>query len=285
MVHSRIFYNSRLKFSSERKEFKVNMKNFPLENIRNFGIIAHVDHGKSTLSDRLMNLAGHVDFSYEVNRSLVACQGVILLVDANQGVQAQTVANFNLASSHNLEIIPVLNKIDLKNAKPEIVSNQLASLFGFNEKDILQVSAKLGTGIEDVLHSVIEKIPPPHGDINQQFRALQYDSWYSQYQGVICLILVVDGSIQVGDEITSSSSGFSYVVKELDLLLREKGMKEIKKTRTLKNNENQIEINYFFPNLKRTASTGVRHSGVHLCLSTSDSHSVKEAADTVATGK
>ncbi|XP_055926457.1 translation factor GUF1 homolog, mitochondrial-like [Argiope bruennichi] len=270
-VHSRILYSNRLEFSSERKEFKVNMKNFPLKYIRNFGIIAHVDHGKSTLSDRLMEFAGnisrkkkneqvldklqverergitvkaqtvslfheykgqtyllnlidtpgHVDFSYEVNRSLVACQGVILLVDANQGVQAQTVANFNLASAHNLEIIPVLNKIDLKNAKPEIVSNQLTSLFGFNEEDILQVSAKLGTGIEDVLLAVVEKIPPPHGDINQQFRALQYDSWYVQYQGVICLILVVDGSIQVGDEIASCSSGHSYVVKELGILYPE----------------------------------------------------------------
>ncbi|GFY48676.1 translation factor GUF1 homolog, mitochondrial [Trichonephila inaurata madagascariensis] len=260
-----------LQFSNEQKDVKINMRKIPMKNIRNFGIIAHVDHGKSTLSDRLMEFAGniskknkneqvldklqverergitvkaqtvslfheydqemyllnlidtpgHVDFSYEVNRSLVACQGVILLVDANQGVQAQTVANFNLASTHGLKIIPVLNKIDLKNAKPDIVSNQLTSLFGFDKKEILKVSAKLGTGIEDVIVSVIEKIPPPNGNVNQQFRALQYDSWYTQYHGVICLILIVDGSIQVGEEITSASSGCSYIIKELGILYPE----------------------------------------------------------------
>ncbi|GFS52863.1 translation factor GUF1 homolog, mitochondrial [Trichonephila clavipes] len=260
-----------LQFSNEQKGIKINMRKIPLKNIRNFGIIAHVDHGKSTLSDRLMEFAGniskknkneqvldklqverergitvkaqtvslfheygqemyllnlidtpgHVDFSYEVNRSLVACQGVILLVDANQGVQAQTVANFNLASTHGLKIIPVLNKIDLKNAKPDIVSNQLTSLFGFDKKEILKVSAKLGTGIEDVIVSVIEKIPPPNGNVNQQFRALQYDSWFTQYHGVICLILIVDGSIQVGEEITSASSGCSYIIKELGILYPE----------------------------------------------------------------
>ncbi|GFS72250.1 translation factor GUF1 homolog, mitochondrial [Nephila pilipes] len=271
MVRSRILRESKLKFSNEQREVKINMKKIPMKNIRNFGIIAHVDHGKSTLSDRLMEFAGniskknkneqvldklqverergitvkaqtvslfheydgemyllnlidtpgHVDFSYEVNRSLVACQGVILLVDANQGVQAQTVANFNLASSHGVKIIPVLNKIDLKNAKPDVVSNQLTSLFGFHEKEILQVSAKLGTGIEDVIVSVIERIPPPNGNVNQQFRALQYDSWYTQYHGVISLILVVDGSIHVGEEITSASSGCSYIIKEIGILYPE----------------------------------------------------------------
>ncbi|GFQ82546.1 translation factor GUF1 homolog, mitochondrial [Trichonephila clavata] len=271
LLRSRFLLESRLQFSNEQKEVKINMRKIPLKNIRNFGIIAHVDHGKSTLSDRLMEFAGniskknkneqvldklqverergitvkaqtvslfheydqemyllnlidtpgHVDFSYEVNRSLVACQGVILLVDANQGVQAQTVANFNLASTHGLKIIPVLNKIDLKNAKPDVVSNQLTSLFGFDKKEILKVSAKLGTGIEDVIVSVIEKIPPPDGNVNQQFRALQYDSWYTQYHGVICLILIVDGSIQVGEEITSASSGCSYIIKELGILYPE----------------------------------------------------------------
>ncbi|KAG8182447.1 hypothetical protein JTE90_012461 [Oedothorax gibbosus] len=261
--------NSRLLFSTDyREDPKVNMKKFPQKNIRNFGIIAHIDHGKSTLSDRLMEFTGnistknkneqvldklqverergitvkaqtvslfykyneelyllnlidtpgHVDFSHEVNRSLVACQGVILLVDANQGVQAQTLANYNLAVLSDLTVIPVINKIDLKNAQPELVSNQLTSLFDFEEKSILKVSAKLGTNIEAILQSVIEKIPPPNGDINNNLRALLYDSWYSQYHGVICLIMVIDGSVRVGEEITSTFSGLSYEIKELGIL-------------------------------------------------------------------
>ncbi|KFM82118.1 Translation factor GUF1-like protein, mitochondrial, partial [Stegodyphus mimosarum] len=155
---------------------------------------------------------------FEVSRSLAACEGVILLVDANQGVQAQTVANFNLARSHNLAVIPVLNKIDLKNAKPDDVSNQLTALFGMDKKEILKVSAKYGTGIEKIFRSIIEKIPPPRGDLQKPFRALLYDSWYSQYRGVICLIMVIDGALSVGDEVTSFSTGCTYEIKELGIL-------------------------------------------------------------------
>ncbi|XP_042895764.1 translation factor GUF1 homolog, mitochondrial isoform X2 [Parasteatoda tepidariorum] len=258
-----------LRYSNSAKdEIKINMKKIPMKNIRNFGIIAHVDHGKSTLSDRFMEYAGnlskaskneqvldklqverergitvkaqtvslfyefndevyllnlidtpgHVDFSYEVNRSLCACQGVILLVDANQGVQAQTVANFNLAFTQDMTIIPVINKIDLKNANPDIVSNQMTKLFGFDEADIHKISAKLGQGVEDVIKSVIEKIPPPNGDRNKPFRGLLYDSWYSRYHGVICLLLIVDGSLSVGNEIKCFSCESSFQVKEIGIL-------------------------------------------------------------------
>ncbi|XP_054708831.1 translation factor GUF1 homolog, mitochondrial-like [Uloborus diversus] len=255
-------------FQSKKEEIKGNLSRIPQKNIRNFGIIAHVDHGKSTLSDRLMEFAGnihrdsknqqildslqverergitvkaqtvslfynwngesyllnlidtpgHVDFSYEVSRSLAACQGVVLLVDANQGVQAQTVANFNLAFSQELKIIPVLNKIDLKNAQTENVCKQLNNLFGICEDEVLKVSAKLGTGVEDVLKAVIQIIPPPPGDLQKPFRALLYDSWYSQHRGVICMIMVVDGTIKVGEEITSCSLGCTYEIKELGIL-------------------------------------------------------------------
>lgn len=247
------------------------MKKYPTKNIRNFGIIAHIDHGKSTLSDRLLEFAGniskeekhqqvldrlpverergitvkaqtaslfhehngqsyllnlidtpgHVDFSYEVNRSLAACQGVILLVDANQGVQAQTVANFNLAYGREITIIPVLNKIDLKNVNPEAAADQMVSLFGFDKNEILKVSAKLGTGVTDLVTTVIEKIPPPPGCVNKPFRALLYDSWFDLYRGAIAIIVVVDGHVQVGDQIVSHETGTTYVVKELGILFPE----------------------------------------------------------------
>ncbi|XP_035723686.1 translation factor GUF1 homolog, mitochondrial-like isoform X1 [Vespa mandarinia] len=239
----------------------------PIENIRNFSIIAHVDHGKSTLADRLLEITGaikrnsgkqvldtlqvekergitvkaqtasltysyegqnyllnlidtpgHVDFSSEVYRSLSACQGVILLVDANDGVQAQTVANFYLAIKRELVVIPVINKIDLPTADPERVKNQLKTLFDINEKDILKISAKLGTGVDELLQAVLKRLPPPLVDRNLPFRGLIFDSWYDKYKGAVSLIYVKDGTLSVGEHITSFTNKKSYEIKELALL-------------------------------------------------------------------
>ncbi|XP_069677973.1 translation factor GUF1 homolog, mitochondrial [Periplaneta americana] len=263
------YYSTSSFIAKNEKEKKYeNYEDIPVENIRNFSIIAHVDHGKSTLADRLLEMTGaisqnsetsqvldrlqverergitvkaqtaslryrlnnneyllnlidtpgHVDFSNEVSRSLAACQGVILLVDANQGVQAQTVANFYMAFGKDLVIIPVLNKIDLKNADPERVAEQLKSLFDMNEEDILKVSAKLGTGVEDVFKAIIERLPPPPVSRNAPFRALLFDSWYDRYQGAVVLVYVADGTVKLGDEIVSTHSGKSYEVKNLGLL-------------------------------------------------------------------
>nr|CAD7456742.1 unnamed protein product [Timema tahoe] len=253
--------------SSEIKNLKCE-EEIPAENIRNFSIIAHVDHGKSTLADRLLEMTGfvseksgqnqmldrlqverergitvkaqtaslnyhldgkeyllnlidtpgHVDFSNEVSRSLAACQGVILLVDANEGVQAQTVANFYLAFYKELTIIPVLNKVDLKNADPERVKEQMKTLFDINPSDILQISAKLGTGIEDVLRAIVERISPPPVDRSADFRALLFDSWYDRYRGAILLVYVTDGSVKVGKEITFVHSGKNYEIRTLGML-------------------------------------------------------------------
>ena len=211
-----------------------------VENIRNFSIIAHVDHGKSTLADRLLEVTGakkvnsgkhqvldqlqieqergitvkanavsllykyedkvyllnlidtpgHVDFANEVCRSLSASRGVILLVDANHGIQAQTLANYYLAASKNLTIVPVINKIDLKNANPEQVIQDLQSLFDIEADDVLKVSAKLGIGIDDVFKKIITKIPPPESERESPFRAHLFDSWYDKYRGALNLMFI-----------------------------------------------------------------------------------------------
>ncbi|KAJ6649518.1 Translation factor waclaw, mitochondrial [Pseudolycoriella hygida] len=242
--------------------------NIPVEQVRNFSIIAHVDHGKSTLADRLLELTGavkknsgksqildslqveqergitvkaqtasllydykdkryllnlidtpgHVDFCNEVYRSLAACEGVVLLVDANQGVQAQTVANFHLAKSKDLTIVPVLNKVDLKNADPDRVCLELLTLFSIDPDTVLRISAKFGTGVENVLQEVIERIPHPQADRSKHFRGLLFDSWYEQYRGTLNLIYLKDGQLNVGDEITSHLTNKSYEVKSLSIL-------------------------------------------------------------------
>ena len=230
------------------------------ENIRNFSIIAHIDHGKSTLADRilekcgaineremkeqlldnmdlerergitiklnavelnykdhilhLIDTPGHVDFTYEVSRSLAACEGAILVVDATQGVEAQTLANLHLALENNLEIIPVINKIDLPNADVEKVKNELEELGLFSRDEVICTSGKTGEGVNELLDAIIERIPSPKkGD--DKFRALIFDSYYDSYKGVVALIRVTDGSVKVKDTIRMHSTGAEYEVVEL----------------------------------------------------------------------
>ncbi|XP_057541000.1 translation factor GUF1 homolog, mitochondrial isoform X2 [Amaranthus tricolor] len=267
------------KSRNAQKENDVDLSKFPPERIRNFSIIAHVDHGKSTLADRLLELTGtikkghgqpqyldklqverergitvkaqtatmfyrnnpqlatsgtiedssmfllnlidtpgHVDFSYEVSRSLAACQGALLVVDAAQGVQAQTVANFYLAFESNLSIIPVINKIDQPTADPDRVMSQLKSMFDLEPKDALLTSAKTGQGLEHILPAVIERIPPPLGSIVLPLRMLLLDSYYDEYKGVICHVAVVDGTLRKGDRISSVATGQSYEVSDVGIM-------------------------------------------------------------------
>ncbi|MFH1519271.1 MAG: translation elongation factor 4 [Candidatus Omnitrophota bacterium] len=239
------------------------------DKIRNFCIIAHIDHGKSTLADRFLDLAGtvnlrkrreqmldsmelerergitikakavrlnllfrgrdyilnlidtpgHVDFSYEVAKSLKGAEGAIILVDASQGVEAQTVANFHLALENDLRIIPALNKIDLPGADIERSSNQLFDVFGFKREEISLISAKEGTGMEELLKRVIEEIPPPRGDFNQPLKAVLFDSTYDPYRGVILFIRIFDGSISVGDNILLMHQNKTYRVEEVGVFL------------------------------------------------------------------
>jgi elongation factor 4 len=241
---------------------------FPPERIRNFSIIAHIDHGKSTLSDRLLETTGtistrhkneqfldklqvekergitvkaqtasmfyeykgqtyllnlidtpgHVDFSYEVSRSLYACQGALLIVDAAQGVQAQTMANFFLAFEQDLTVIPVLNKIDLPAADPKKVILQLNSLFDFQESEIILASAKANIGIPDILAAIIERIPAPTCNPSATLKALLFDSWFDEYRGVVCLIAVKDGALKKGDVVVLAQANATYEVLEVGLM-------------------------------------------------------------------
>ena len=247
---------------------KINLKNFTPDKIRNFAIIAHIDHGKSTLSDRLLeetgtltermkqeqfldklqveqergitvkaqtasmfyeldgqkyllnliDTPGHVDFSYEVSRSLYACQGAVLLVDAAQGVQAQTMATFYLAFEQDLHIIPDINKIDMPTAQPEIVAQEMDELFDFKKDEIVYTSAKTGEGIQDLLKAIVERIPAPKAATDQPLKALLFDSWYNPYKGVVCLIALQDGVIKKGDRITLAQDNKNYEVLELGLM-------------------------------------------------------------------
>ena len=234
-------------------------------NIRNFSIIAHIDHGKSTLADRiiqecgavsdrqmnsqvmdnmdiekergitikaqsvrlnyelnkkkyiinLIDTPGHVDFSYEVSRSLASCEGAILVVDASQGVQAQTIANVYIALEHNLEIIPVLNKIDLPAANPECVKEEIEHVIGLDCSDAIEVSAKTGFGIDELLKAIIQRIPAPKVANDKPLKALIYDSWFDNYLGALALVRIYDGNIKINDEVLVMGTGKKHLVIDL----------------------------------------------------------------------
>ena len=246
-----------------------------MKNIRNFCIIAHIDHGKSTLADRLLGVTGtvtereaqnqllddmdlerergitikshaiqmeyklngedyilnlidtpgHVDFSYEVSRSIAACEGALLIVDAAQGIQAQTISNLYLALENDLEIIPVLNKIDLPSADPEVVKDQIIDLIGCKDEEIIPASAKTGVGIEAILEAIIERIPAPEGDPDAPLQAMIFDSVYNSFRGIEAYFKIINGTMNKGDEVQFIATGKTYYADEIGALkLKQKPM-------------------------------------------------------------
>ena len=239
-----------------------------MKNIRNFCIIAHIDHGKSTLADRLIELTstlgaremenqvlddmdlekekgitikshairmqyqykgetynlnlidtpGHVDFSYEVSRSIASCEGALLVVDASQGVQAQTISNLYMAIDHGLEIIPILNKIDMDSAQVDVVTDEVCDLLGCSPDDVFKVSARTGEGVPPILDAIVEKIPAPSGDPDAPLQALIFDSVFNSFRGVIAYFKVENGSIRKGDKVKFFSTGKEYDVEEIGIL-------------------------------------------------------------------
>jgi GTP-binding protein LepA len=237
-----------------------------MENIRNFSIIAHIDHGKSTLADRLIQYCGglsdremeaqvldsmdlerergitikaqtaalqykaldgkiynlnlidtpgHVDFTYEVSRSLAACEGALLVVDASQGVEAQTVANCYTAIEQGVEVTPVLNKIDLPSADPLRVIEEIGDVIGIDATDAIRCSAKTGEGVQDVLETIVSKVPPPRGDVTKPLKALIIDAWFDNYVGVVMLVRVVDGSLKSKDKIKLMATADQYLCEQV----------------------------------------------------------------------
>ncbi|NOY49472.1 MAG: elongation factor 4 [Chlorobi bacterium] len=251
-----------------------------MEHIRNFCIIAHIDHGKSTIADRLLEFTGtvsardaqeqvlddmdlerergitikshaiqmdyfddkekyvlnlidtpgHVDFSYEVSRSIAACEGALLIVDATQGIQAQTISNLYLAIEHDLEIIPVLNKMDLANAMPDEVKDQIVDLLGCDYEDIIEASGKTGYGIDKVLDAIVEKVPPPKGDPEAPFQALIFDSVFNSFRGIIAYFRVMNGKIRKGDLVKFVNTEKEYEANEIGVLRLEQEPRPVLKT-------------------------------------------------------
>ena len=239
-----------------------------MKNIRNFCIIAHIDHGKSTLADRLLEITqtvsgrdmqaqvlddmelekergitikshaiqmdytqdgekyrlnlidtpGHVDFSYEVSRSIAACEGALLIIDATQGIQAQTISNLYLAIEHDLEIIPIMNKMDLPNAMPEVVEDQIMELIGCKRDTIIRASGKTGEGIEEILKRIISDIPAPTGDPDAPLQGLIFDSVYNQFRGVVAYVKIVNGTVRKGDVVKFVATEKQYNVDEVGVL-------------------------------------------------------------------
>ncbi len=251
-----------------------------MKNIRNFCIIAHIDHGKSTLADRLLDVTntiterekqaqvlddmdlerergitikshaiqmdyvrngeqyvlnlidtpGHVDFSYEVSRSIAACEGALLIVDATQGIQAQTISNLYLAIENDLEIIPILNKIDLPNANPEDVKDQIVDLLGCEEEDILAASGKTGEGVPEILEAIVDRIPAPEGDAEAPLQALIFDSEFNSFRGIITYIRILNGEIRKGDLVKFVNTGKEYYADEIGVLRLQQEARKVLKT-------------------------------------------------------